>query len=259
MRLINFAFAVYLIFQLSSCSVINYGSAYDANALNIPLHKEKNEVKGSVGYGSVLGFNADVSYAATSKISVKVAGNYNHQYLVRNRLFGGNHFDLENHYLEGGLGYYKYRKDAFFNSMEGSGGYGNGLTFKKSGDRFDGNYHKYFLQVNMGHVKDKLEFGFGLRYSGLFYPVLKHEKRNREFMEPEAFTYKNLFMPSLEWATFFSAGSNRLKATTQFGIAIPLKEKSFLNRYQLNNSSFSYWSAIFNIGIRYNFSLPAKS
>ena len=93
-------------FLFSSCSIINYNSAYDANVLNIPLHKTKNELKGSVGYGSILGFNSDVSYAATKNIAIKAAGNFNHQYLTRNRLFGGDLFDLKNHYLEGGAGYF---------------------------------------------------------------------------------------------------------------------------------------------------------
>lgn len=258
MRYFNFILAVCSLFQLSSCSLINYGSAYDANALNIPLHKEKNEVKGSVGYGSVLGFNADVSYAATSKISVKVAGNYNHQYLVRNRLFWEDHFDLKNHYLEGGIGYYKYFTNSFINSLEGSSGYGNGLTFKKTGDRFDGRYHKYFLQFNAGHVQDNMEFGFGIRYAGIYYSELNYITRDR-FEETQHISFKNIYLPSLECATFFSAGSKRLKATTQFGLAIPLKEKSFLSHKGIYSPPFSYWSAIFSIGLRYNLSLPQKS
>ncbi|MBK0402967.1 hypothetical protein I5M27_08205 [Adhaeribacter sp. BT258] len=80
---------------LTSCSIINHDAIYDANALNIPLHKEKQELKGSTGYGSILGFNTDVSYAATKYISVKAAVNYNHQYLIKNRLLGKDHFNLK--------------------------------------------------------------------------------------------------------------------------------------------------------------------
>src|SRR6478735_7011785 len=148
---------------LTACAGVNSDSIYDANSLNIPMHKAKNEVKGSAGYGGCLGLNADVSYTPTNSIVVKAGGNYNHQNLVRSSFMSSDYYlDLENHYTEGAVGYYKFLESDFINSVELSAGYGNGLTKKTKGHflsdatGYEGNYQKYFLQCNVGYISDKV-------------------------------------------------------------------------------------------------------
>src|SRR5688572_12273087 len=116
---------------LTSCSMINNGSIYDANPLNIPLHKVKNEVKGSAGYGGILGFNADASFTASDGIVLKAGGVYNHQNLIHTSMMGNDYnINYKNHYVEGAAGYYKFLENNYVNSVELSAGYGNGLTKK---------------------------------------------------------------------------------------------------------------------------------
>jgi hypothetical protein len=260
MRFFSWLCALSSLGLLTSCSLINYYSAYDANSLNIPLHKEKREIKGSAGYGSILGFNADASYAVTRNLSVKAGANYNHQDLVRNRLLGGNRFTMTNHYLESAAGYYKYLENPFINSLELSAGYGNGLTDQNlGGGRFNGRFHKYFLQFNVGHVSDKIEFGIGVRYSGIYYPVLRQKVWDEYTFEPVNYQYSNLRLPSLECAVMSAFGGKKLKATVQYGLAFPLKEiRELRNRNAFTNYKLNYWSAIFQVGIRYNFLLAKE-
>lgn len=240
---------------LSSCSIINLDTFYDANPMNIPLHKEKNELKGTAGYGSILGFNADASYAISNNIVIKGSGTFNHQYLVKNRLFGGNLFDLNNHYLEGAVGYFKPAQTALINNLEWSTGYGNGLTDKSARDRYYGRYHKFFLQFNAGHKREKFEYGFGLRYNSIYFPSLNQITRSEPFFEPEFENFRNLHLPNIEIAAKLASGGKKIKFTFQYGLAIPLAEKSFLRAYNNFTPGFSYWSAICNVGMQYNFVL----
>jgi hypothetical protein len=241
---------------LSSCSIINLDAIYDANALNVPMHKAKHQLKGSAGYGSILGFNTDVSYAATSNLSVKAAANYNHQYLVRNRLLGTNHFDLKNHYLEGGIGYYKYLPQFIINSLELSAGYGNGLTKKGASDRFNGKYHKVYLQFNAGHLFEKAELGLGVRYSEIIYPQLYHAVRDRDYLESPEYNYSNLHLPTRETALMGAIGGEKLKFTLQYGLAIPFRKINVpLDATGYKFHTLNNWSAIFQVGIRYNLML----
>jgi len=238
--------------------MLNDDSIYDANSLNIPLHKTKNEVKGSAGYGGCLGLNADVSYTPTNSIVLKAGGNYNHQNFVRTSFMGDEYnLNLKNNYKEGAVGYYKFLKNHFINSVELSAGYGNCLTKKtyeySFSDRqvYEGNYQKYFLQCNLGHVTNKAEFGIAARYSRIFFPTLKDNLYVPSLKNLS--TTKNIRIPAVEIAVMAAIGKENLKATLQYGLAVPQKQTNLT----YTNGSFGVesMSMIFQLGIRYRFLL----
>ncbi len=46
---------------LSSCSIINQGSGYDASPVFAPTHSKSEELKTGIGYGGILGASGNVS------------------------------------------------------------------------------------------------------------------------------------------------------------------------------------------------------
>ncbi|MBK0402966.1 hypothetical protein I5M27_08200 [Adhaeribacter sp. BT258] len=68
-----------------------------------------------------------------------------------------------------------------------------------------------------------------------------------------------MHLPTLEWALMGAMGGKKLKATLQYGLAIPLKKiRVPLDETNYRFQTLNNWSAIFQIGVRYNFLLTKK-
>jgi hypothetical protein len=147
---------------LVSCSTYYYAP----NSHNVPLFKEKNEVradiKGTIG-DDFNGFEAQAAYSITDNVAVM--GNY-----IMGK--GGTSSDLNGrwgrgHLVEGGAGYYKeIVKDLVFESYGGVG-FGRVKNHHYEGGYAGSSTHnlfRVFLQPQIGYASNVFDAAFSTRF-----------------------------------------------------------------------------------------------
>jgi hypothetical protein len=133
---------------------------YHPQTTDIPLIKEKNDLRIDAGISFIPTIHTTVSYGLTKKIAIQTFGSIGSDERKYFHIAPGIYKDFGNHIvmeLYGGAGY----------------GYGNAYKDANPGNMY-GNYQLYFLQYNFGRYSTKsghFDFGFGMK-TGYFHSNL---------------------------------------------------------------------------------------
>ena len=146
-----------------SLLLFNGCAVYYPQTTDIPLIKEKNELRVDGGISLFPAINGTVSYGLTDKIAVQVSGNL---------MPGAAYYSkpLFQYLITGAVGLYKYNPTNNW-TKELYVGFGNGYSTDYDYDHYHsgtllGNYQIYYVQGNIGRrgIKHKFfEYAFGLK------------------------------------------------------------------------------------------------
>ena len=146
-----------------SVLLFNGCAVYYPQTTDIPLIKEKNELRVDGGISLFPAINGTVSYGLTDKIAVQVSGNL---------MPGAAYYSkpLFQYLITGAVGLYKYNPTNNW-TKELYVGFGNGYSTDYDYDHYHsgtllGNYQIYYVQGNIGRrsIKHKFfEYAFGLK------------------------------------------------------------------------------------------------
>jgi hypothetical protein len=146
-----------------SVLLFNGCAVYYPQTTDIPLIKEKKELRVDGGISLFPAINGTVSYGLTDKIAVQVSGNL---------MLAAAHYSkpLFQYLINGAVGYYKYNPTNNW-TKELYVGFGNGYSTDYYWDDYHsgtllGNYQIYYVQGNIGRrgIKHKFfEYAFGLK------------------------------------------------------------------------------------------------
>jgi hypothetical protein len=164
-KLISLIFGIVILLQ--SCNVL-----YIPNMQNVPLLKEKNEVRASIGISDFQG-----AYAITNNIGVIINGQSNlkstSSYVDKEYVLVEDH-DCQNKVLELGIGYLNQISDSKVLEVYGGVGFGKnsiknsfkvdstGIFYKK--ESFSANTFRFFVQPNIGITTDIVDIAFSTRF-----------------------------------------------------------------------------------------------
>jgi hypothetical protein len=187
--------------MISSCCV------YHPQTTDIPLIKNKHDLRLDAGFSVIPTVHATISYGLTKTIAIQAFGS-----------IGSDNFK----YFQIAPGLYK----DFGNNrvMELYGGFGSGYgdAYKDSNPgRMYGDYQLYFLQYNLGKYSTKsgyFDFGFGIK-TGYFHSNLNehnyyHDKPGSE-NEPFINYKENSIL--VEPLAFFRVGGEKVKFSFKVG------------------------------------------
>ena len=145
-RLIILIFVSVLLFN--GCSI------YNPQTTDIPLIKEKKELRIDGGISILPAINGTVSYGLNDKVAIQASGN----------------FSITGYLLSSAVGLYKFNQSNNW-TKELYGGFGYGYAYDADYDYYHsgklyGNYQIYYVQGNIGRRDIKLkflEYAFGLK------------------------------------------------------------------------------------------------
>ena len=158
-----------------SCSVLFMPSCkimYTPNMQNVPLLKEKNEVRATVGFSDY-----QAAYALTNNIGIMVNGQYKKPTWTLTSGSTEYKYESKKTLIEGGAGYFKpLGKNGIFETYAG-GGMGS-VTFDRSYsdttggpstsfDKYSAKTTRYFIQPSIGLSIENLDFAFSTRFVSL--------------------------------------------------------------------------------------------
>ena len=192
-------FLIFLI--MSSCCV------YHPQTIDIPLIKNKNDLRIDGGISFVPTVHATISYGLTNKIAIQAFGSTGSDYRKYFQIAPGIYKDFGNRRvmeLYGGFG----------------SGYGNAYKDSNPG-RMYGNYQLYFLQYNLGKYSTKsghVDFGFGIR-TGYFHSNLNEHNYYHDSPGSENEPFINYKENSIlvEPLAFFRVGGEKVKFSLKVG------------------------------------------
>lgn len=152
-----------ILLTIISVLIFNCCAVYYPQTTDIPLIKEKKELRVDGGISLFPAINGTVSYGLTDKIAVQVSGNM---------MPGAAHYSnpLFQYLITGAVGLYKFNPTNNW-TKELYLGFGNGYSTDYRYDYYHsgsllGNYQIYYVQGNIGRrgIKHKfLEYAFGLK------------------------------------------------------------------------------------------------
>ena len=225
---------------LPSCKIM-----YMPNAQNVPLMKEKGEIRANVGVSNYQG-----SYALTENIGLMLNGQY------RNSTFTGESGSYNYEYsssrwlVEGGGGYFKPLGEDGVVEAYGGLGYG-GVTFDRSSqdssggtqvnstDRYNANMIKLFIQPAIGVTSEYADFAFSMRFVGAkFSSIDTIGYTEQDLINEQISGVEKPFFAFIEPAITVRGGWKYVKFHTQFIYS------HLLTKEELNRSPFN-----FNVGI----------
>jgi hypothetical protein len=159
---------------LSGCEPYLFApKLYIPNPLNMPLARDKGELKANINYGSA-GYNIQGSYATDSHLVILADLTFLNW--TGTSGFGRPFLDINSFSGNIGAGYYKkFDKSSRFDALGGIG-YGKidfasispGEFVVTDKDELNGHFYRLFAQTNIGTVKKNIEIGLGLRFNTLF-------------------------------------------------------------------------------------------
>ena len=156
-------FIVVLIFFCSSCK----RTLYVPNMQNVPLLKEKNEIRASFTPS-----NVQAAYGITNGLGLMLNAHFPNS-LTLQELEGD--LSTKRRFYEGGIGY--FTKVNELGVFEIYGGVGKGkVSFDNRGnnikDKFSSKFSRYFIQPSIGWTLENVDLAISLRYTRLsFYDL----------------------------------------------------------------------------------------
>ncbi len=217
---------------LSACSA----TYYSANAPNVPVFTEKNEVQFSAGAGlsnSTRIINFQGAYSATDHLAFKLNG-ARFTNLRDTLVSSDGNYGLNGNLIEGSVGWYSpLGNDGFAAGFYGGYGYFFGNTNSLELGPAEFGYNRYFLQPELGFSNDLVDIAGSLKTSlvnfnnvNFAFSSLNPEAANDSYLrsysapvEPENYFF-------LEPALTFRFGYRFLKVQTQVGSSILLSDQS---------------------------------
>jgi hypothetical protein len=196
---------------------------YVPNAQNVPLLKEKNEVRATLGYS-----NASLAYGATDHIGVMLNAQYktSHWAEVEGR-------DSRKLLLEAGAGLFNpHSSDGV---VEAYGGVGMGrITFDDPATdstiakSYEVNTVRFFVQPVIGVTRERVDYAFSMRVVGLQFLNVRTNYTEDELDEEGMYGVQGNFYTFLEPCFTARFGSENVKLETQVMFSIN-KSSSTLN------------------------------
>jgi len=214
---------VVLLALLTGCAT------YYPQVVDVPLIKEKGDLRINAGASWSPSVHATVSYGATEIMAVQMYGSYDL---------------IDRFHLQGALGLYK----RFDNNavIELYGGYGYGNRFAQYNDKIqltNRDYHFPFVQFNIGksdNVSVNVEYGLGLKAGYLNTYLLS----SSDFSP--SYRYNDWVV---EPCVFFRFGK-KVKMNVMFKYAFPMTNVISSDYYSFNN---------INVGLGVNLSFLTKT
>ncbi|MFZ4399589.1 MAG: hypothetical protein ACOYO1_06120 [Bacteroidales bacterium] len=234
--------SISLIFLFTGCGSVHY---YWPTMQNVPLFKEKNEIKTSFGYsdygelndfGYLGGRCVDAAYSITDHIACQfVSGSKNNK--VNSR-------DAYAEVIELSAGYYlRYREHLAFETF---GGYSYGMVL--GDDEFNktkANFNRIFIQPSIGFASDYLDIAFTPRFAKVDYTI----KENTVYhLSPQNDIIINMDKHSYY---FFEPG-----ITIRFGFKYVKFQYQYVAVQKLNKEELMFASSVNSISIQ--FTMPVK-
>ncbi|MBL4655598.1 MAG: hypothetical protein JKY33_07235 [Bacteroidia bacterium] len=206
-----------ILLTLNSCNIY-----YAPNAHNVPLFKEKGEMRISAilsqgGY-DYKGMEIQGAYAITDKIALSANGFMAHAEDDNSPKSGRGSF------LEIGPGYYKPLNKHFV--FETYTGIGAGKVYNRYRDRSIStvNFLRYFVQPSIGFTSKVFDAALSSRICGLYYySVHSNSIENSESLFALQYALPLLIEPALT----IRLGWKNVKIQGQFGVSIILNDPEF--------------------------------
>lgn len=240
-----FAIAGFALFT-QSCKIM-----YTPNMQNVPLFKEKNEVRATIGYT-----NYQAAYAVTDNIGIMANAQYDKSNWEFTSGSYGYKYESKEFLVEGGAGYFMPLGESGVFEAYGGGGIGSNSFNRNYSDTastiiFD-NYStskaRFFVQPSIGMTNKNIDFAFSTRVVGLKFNNITSTGYTQEELKIDNLTDldKPLFL-FFEPALTFRVGWNYVKFHTQAIMSLKM------NSEPLNYIPFSInFGAHINIAQRFN-------
>ncbi len=200
---------------LTSCGI------YRQNVVNVPIIKQKGQAQLS-GHASFIGFDGQISYAATKQIAL--IANYS-DIGTKKVTYSSDNYQIDKHYFwEAGVGYYKKTSKHLYIDFFILGGNGltshfvQGLDTAKKLTTFYRRafYNRFCFQADFGRVRNKFEYAFTPRLMVVNYSNVT---------DSEVKTYQSLPNTYLYSDFSFTLRYNLLKVlkiSSQINATIPI-------------------------------------
>lgn len=266
MRIYVFLCLAVITCAFSACTETMH--VYVPSAVNVPLLKEKNEVKGLVSLNA-----AQIAYAPTDHFAVMAGGQW---VFNRSWLYGGDNgeyygdddvidYDARGSSVEVGAGYFTAldeKRRAVFDVYGGVGignfrtiddaYYQNAGTDKKVDYKVGSRFTKFFVQPSIGLSHKVIEVAFTPRFS-----VVRFRSQTRNSLafanDPEGLanftSLNNTWVPFLEPTVTFKVGYKYIKYSMQLTVSNALRDDEYSDTYITD-----YFQRVaFNVGASFNF------
>ena len=220
---------------LASCTIIPHTT-------DIPLIREKGDLRIDAGVSVIPTANATVSYGLSEKIAVQAYGSYG--------------ADLP-YYIQGAVGLFKDKGNDVITEWYAGAGTGNAkVTDSANPGKLKGNYQQYFTQFNIGKLNSNslnADYGLGLKaaygrtkftdmdYFNIYYFEDDFDRLNYPVQTDNGL----IFQPTI----LGRFGKGRLKFS---------EKASGLLFYQFTNRDNKLPVGYFNVGIDLNYDLSTK-
>jgi hypothetical protein len=217
--------------MITSCCV------YHPQTIDIPLIKQKHDLRLDAGISIIPSANATISYGLTNKIAIQGFGTIGSD---------------DRYYFQIAPGMYKKFKNKTVGELYAGFGYGYGNAYRDAnpGNMF-GNYQIYFVQYNFGKYDSKflkMDYGFGLK-TGYFHSILTDENYYRFYSENGPFASYNEKSILVEPLVFARFGGEKIKFNIKVGLCRVFKITNTDKYIPVEN---------LNIGLGLNCSLKTK-
>ncbi len=222
--------------------ILSSGCVIYPHTIDVPLIKEKNDLRVDAGISRALDATATVSYGLTEKIAVQGFGSYGAD---------------DKHYVQGAVGYFRNTGNNIILEWYSGFGYGYGDAYNnaKPGNLF-GNYWLGFTQFNFGKVNTRFantDYGIGLKTGYLltnltdrnYYDIYYVDDLLKNYTYPAIKDNGILFHPML----FTRLGGEKLKFNLKAGT---------IWIYKFTNRDKKLPTAHFNIGLSLNYSINTR-
>ena len=198
------------------CSCSHY--YYVANVQNVPLFREKNELRLSGFYGGgdeTTSGEAQVAYSITDHIGIMAdfmaakGGN------VSSQNYG------KGEYFEGAIGYFRPAGDN--GVFEIYGGLGGSNQHHEYASEYDNVYYgsshlsflKFFIQPSFGLTFNMFDIAFSTRFCSMSYDIRDNSIYGNEYEYSDLYAVANKIHFNLEPALTFRAGWKNVKVQVQ--------------------------------------------
>ncbi len=260
-RSLNRILVPQILLILISGLLFNGCAIYYPQTTDIPLIKEKKELRVDGGISLFPAINGTVSYGLTDKIAVQLSGNL---------MPGAAHYSnpLFQYLINGAVGYYKYNPTNNW-TKELYVGIGNGYStvydYTYHSGTLLGNYQVYYVQGNIGRrgIKHKFfEYAFGLKLGLMNSHFAVQDVYDLGSPSNGLYTLKtghifNKLIGFIEPAFSIKLGSDRLmfniKPSFCYMKQISNNIDQFTNEYTHYDNHYNYPYLPFGIGFSLNY------
>ena len=203
--------------------LLNGCSSYYPQVVDIPLIKEKGDLRVDAGTSYIPSIHGTISYGLTNVVAIQAYGNLD--------VFGRFH-------LQGAAGLFK----GFENKtvMEAYSGYGYGNSFASSLLESHEDYHLAFVQFNLGKTdqgKAHIDYGLGIK-TGYLYSKVIDGSDLKTIVQDDGLV--------LEPSVFFRIGGERIKFAAKANYL-------WTNNTAIDEYSTHFYHFILSMGINFNF------